>query len=75
MDTTNGTLRNREELGLLDQRRYALHDRDTKFCSVFRATLTAGGIKPIQQPLRVEENATSGRRSLALSAVSSFVRV
>jgi hypothetical protein len=29
-----------------------LHDRDTKFCSVFRATLTAGGIKPIQLPAR-----------------------
>ena len=36
----------------LDQRRYASHDRDTKFCSVFRATLTAGGIKPIQLPAR-----------------------
>ena len=36
----------------LDQPRYVLHDRDTKFCSVFRATLTAGGIKPIQLPAR-----------------------
>jgi hypothetical protein len=27
-------------------------DRDTKFCSVFRATLAAGGIKPIQLPAR-----------------------
>jgi hypothetical protein len=25
----------------LNQRRYALHDRDTKFCSAFRATLAA----------------------------------
>jgi hypothetical protein len=25
-----------ETWGFLDQRRYALHDRDTKFCSVFR---------------------------------------
>jgi hypothetical protein len=41
-----------EEWGFLDQRRYALHDRDTKFCSLFRATLTAGGIKPIQLPAR-----------------------
>ena len=41
-----------ETWGFLDQRRYVLHDRDTKFCSVFRATLTAGGIKPIQLPAR-----------------------
>ena len=38
--------------GFLEQRRYALHDRDTKFCSMFRATLAAGGIKPIQLPAR-----------------------
>ena len=41
-----------ETWGLLDQRRYVLHDRDTKFCSLFRATLKAGGIKPIQLPAR-----------------------
>jgi transposase len=41
-----------EAWGFLDQRRYALHDRDTKFCSVFRETLKAGGIKPIQLPAR-----------------------
>ena len=29
-----------------------LHDRDTKFCSLFRATLAAGGIKSIQLPAR-----------------------
>jgi len=40
-----------EEWGL-EQRRYVLHDRDTKFCSVFRATLAAGGIEPIQLPAR-----------------------
>jgi hypothetical protein len=37
-----------EGWGFLDQRRYALHDRDAKFCSLFRATLRAGRIKPIQ---------------------------
>jgi hypothetical protein len=26
-----------ESWGFLDQRRYALHDRDSKFCSLFRA--------------------------------------
>src|SRR5262249_8098597 len=36
-----------ESWGFLDQRRYVLHDRDTKFCSVFRAMLTAGDIEPI----------------------------
>jgi hypothetical protein len=38
--------------GFLEQRRYDLHHRDAKFCSLFRATLTAGGIKPIQLPAR-----------------------
>jgi putative transposase len=41
-----------EEWGFLEQRRYVLHDRDAKFCSLFRATLSAGGIKPIQLPAR-----------------------
>jgi hypothetical protein len=41
-----------EVWGFLNQRRYALHDRDTKFCSLFRATLAAGGIEPIQLPVR-----------------------
>ena len=41
-----------EEWGFLDQRRCAMHDRDTKFCSVFRETLKAGGIQPIQLPAR-----------------------
>jgi hypothetical protein len=29
-----------------------LHDRDAKFCAVFRTTLTAGSIEPIQLPAR-----------------------
>jgi transposase InsO family protein len=41
-----------ESWGYLDQRRYALHDRDAKFCTSFRATLASGGIKPIQLPAR-----------------------
>ena len=41
-----------EGWGFLGQWRYVLYDRDTKFCSVFRATLAAGGIKPIQLPAR-----------------------
>jgi len=41
-----------ESWGFLDQRRYALHDRDTKFCAAFRATLISGGVNPIQLPAR-----------------------
>jgi hypothetical protein len=41
-----------ESWGFLDQRRYVLHDRDTKFCLLFRETLKAGGIKPLQLPAR-----------------------
>ncbi|HEY6344926.1 MAG TPA: hypothetical protein VIY49_25805, partial [Bryobacteraceae bacterium] len=41
-----------EAWGFLNQRRYALHDRDAKFCSLFRETLNAGGIEPIQLPAR-----------------------
>jgi transposase InsO family protein len=41
-----------ESWGHLERRRYALHDRDTKFCASFRATLASGGIKAIQLPAR-----------------------
>ena len=41
-----------ETWGFLEQRQYALHDRDTKFCSLFRTTLAAGSIRPIQLPAR-----------------------
>jgi putative transposase len=41
-----------ESWGHLEHRRYALHDRDTKFCSSFRATLASGGIQPVQLPAR-----------------------
>ena len=41
-----------ESWGYLDKRHYALHDRDAKFCALFRATLAAGGIQPIQLPAR-----------------------
>ena len=52
-----------EEWGFLEQRRYALHDRDTKFCSAFQATLAAGGIEPIQLPARSPNlNAYAERR-------------
>ena len=41
-----------EAWGFLVQRRYVLHDRDTKFCGAFRDTLQACGIKPLQLPAR-----------------------
>ena len=41
-----------ESWGNLNQRHYVLHDRDTKFCASFRATLASGGIEPIQLPAR-----------------------
>ena len=41
-----------EGWGYLDQRRYVLHDRDTKFCASFRTTLAAGGIRAIVLPAR-----------------------
>src|SRR5215472_8579980 len=41
-----------ESWGYLERGRYALHDRDSKFCASFRATLASGGIRPIQLPPR-----------------------
>jgi len=41
-----------EGWGYLNQRRYALHDRETKFCESFRTILAAGGIKAIVLPAR-----------------------
>src|SRR3954464_6456231 len=32
--------------------RFALHDRDTKFCSSFRAMLRSGGVQPVMLPAR-----------------------
>ena len=38
--------------GTLLSVRYALHDRDTKFCSSFRTMLRSGGVQPILLPAR-----------------------
>jgi hypothetical protein len=45
----NGTL---EGIGQLNGGRYLLHDRDAKFCSAFRETLAAGGVKCLRLPAR-----------------------
>ena len=41
-----------EAFGHLRQRRYALHDRDTKFCASFRAMLATGNVKCLALPPR-----------------------
>jgi putative transposase len=41
-----------ESSGYLRERRYVLHDRDTKFCTAFRTILAAGGIEALTLPLR-----------------------
>jgi len=41
-----------ESGGSLAQRRYLLHDRDTKFCASFQAILATGGTKPVALPPR-----------------------
>jgi putative transposase len=32
--------------------RFALHDRDSKFCASFQATLRSGGVQPLRLPAR-----------------------
>ena len=40
------------ESGTLGHQKYILHDRDTKFCSGFRSTLSDGGLQPLRLPAR-----------------------
>ncbi|MBC7925720.1 MAG: transposase, partial [Bryobacteraceae bacterium] len=41
-----------ESSGYLNQHRYVLHDRDTKFCASFRAILASGGVQALMLPPR-----------------------
>ena len=41
-----------KDWGFLAQSRYLLHDRDGKFCPVFRAAIKAGKVRPLQLPAR-----------------------
>ena len=41
-----------EDAGFLIQKRYLLHDRDSKYCSSFREVIEAGGVKPLTLPPR-----------------------
>src|SRR5262249_2061188 len=45
----NGTM---EDVGFLNQKRYLLHDRDSKFCASFREVIEAVGVKPLALPPR-----------------------
>jgi len=40
------------ESGALTHQTYLLHDRDSKFCSSFTATLSDGGVQPLRLPAR-----------------------
>ncbi len=41
-----------EDFGFLINRRYLLHDRDSKYCSSFRQIIEAGSVKPLALPPR-----------------------
>src|SRR5262252_3173974 len=41
-----------EDAGFLIQKRYLLHDRDSKYCASFREVVEAGGVKPLALPPR-----------------------
>src|SRR5262249_48959427 len=41
-----------KDVGFLIQKRYLLHDRDSKYCSSFREVIEAGGVKPLALPPR-----------------------
>jgi transposase InsO family protein len=41
-----------EDADFLTQKRYLLHDRDSKYCSSFREVVEAGGVKPLALPPR-----------------------
>jgi hypothetical protein len=60
----------------LQQHRYELHERDTKFCAEFRETLATGGAKCLRLPPRSPNlNAFSGRwvRSVKSECLSKLI--
>ncbi len=65
-----------QESGYLQQHRYVLHDRDTKFCAEFRETLATGGVKCLRLPPRSPNlNAFSERwvRSVKSECLSKLI--
>jgi putative transposase len=56
--------------------RFALHNRDTKFCASFRATLRSGGVRPLTLPARSQNlNAFAERwvRSIKSECLSQLI--
>lgn len=56
--------------------RFALHDRDTKFCASFRDTLRSGGLEPVVLPARSPNlNAFAERwvRSIKTECLSKLI--
>src|SRR4051812_43604201 len=56
--------------------RFALHDRDSKFCSAFRITLRSAGIQPLSLPARSPDlNAFAERwvRSIKSECLSKLI--
>jgi putative transposase len=41
-----------DEWGFLDNCRYLIHDRDTKYCQSFRDIIESGDVKPLRLPAR-----------------------
>ena len=65
-----------EQSGYLQQHRYVLHDRDTKFCAEFRETLATAGVKCLRLPPRSPNlNAFSERwvRSVKSECLSKLI--
>ena len=56
--------------------RFALHDRDTKFCTSFRAKLRSGGVQPVMLPARSPnlKDYVSHCTSFALTDVTPLAR-
>ena len=52
MDDADGADATDEVSGYLNQRRYVLHDRDTKLCKEFRDVLAVGKVKCLVLPSR-----------------------
>ena len=52
MDATSCPESTDTESGTLTHQKYILHDRDAKFCSLFTATLSEGGLQLLKLPAR-----------------------
>ena len=65
-----------DEWGFLENCRYLIHDRDTKYCQSFRTVIESGGIKTVKLPARSPNlNAFSERwvRSIKDECLSKLI--